>query len=323
MALAGGSCLGVEQRIAQPLVVTHRGEKCLRGHLAIKQSRSVKGRHHILHWPVVVEDFLLNIPLLIRGVAPAETLFDRQVSVGIQVQSHGLVLGIHYCNLLDLLLRRNGLPFIEERHARFVQPLAQDNFDCKVAPSQVVRELLLLVHITHAPVSNFVPFVTAEDLDYIALLGKLKSVLVRILLETPKQCSQTVGLSVMEAVGTAFQSHILNGQIGLSAERLNSLIQNRSGLLGISLVGGDGGDGLRRSCITRGSRRLSLGKRKWCQQKDNEGIFHLFIYLDAENLAISCPTRNGFNRHPASTAPPFTLNTSPVIKLACGVQRKR
>src|SRR5205807_6016223 len=80
-----------------------------------------------------------------------------------------------------------------------------------------------------------------------------------------------------------------------------------------------------------GRRRGRLSPSHRQQEKNWKEPFHWYRQLDAQIGIVAARGSTGaeswaplrLDGHPTSTAPPFTLKTSPVMKPACSVQRKR
>src|SRR5262249_3969406 len=108
----------------------------------------------------------------------------------------------------------------------------------------------------------------------------------------------------VEVRAAAFLMHVPIIEIGLAAKRGDHLVKQGAGLLGIRV--------LRRGICRRwGLRRRGRLRIRREQQQGSEEESHVnSILLDAR-------------AHPTSTAPPLTLKTSPVMKPACSVHRKR
>src|SRR5437016_4297928 len=68
------SLFGIEQSVAEVLIIGGRGDKELGGHVSVVDPGRVERRHHTLNLAVVVENLLFGVALLIGGIAPAETL---------------------------------------------------------------------------------------------------------------------------------------------------------------------------------------------------------------------------------------------------------
>src|SRR5579864_6433714 len=109
---------------------------------------------------------------------------------------------------------------------------------------------------------DLVTFVTHEHLRDVAFFREFDSLLVGELAETPERSAASRGIAMMKAVTASLLLAVADGQINLPAQRLNSLLDDGFGFVGILhsfFIKRDrrGGRGLR--CVLRtGSRRGSI-----------------------------------------------------------------
>ena len=79
--------------------------------------------------------------------------------------------------------------------------------------------------------------------------------------ETPEHAATAGGAAMMETVPAPLLLAVANGEVGLSAQRLNSLIDQGFGLAGVFLVRRKHGCGLGRLRIQTGVRRSEAAPR--------------------------------------------------------------
>src|SRR5580692_6221741 len=149
----------------------------------------------------------------------------------------------------------------------------------------------------HALVGDLISLVTHVKLGHVALFGEFDSLFVGILREAPENYASVAGPAVVEAIAASLHLAVANVEVVLSAERLDGLINQRSGLAGIFLIGGNrrrrhgggrsggsrgsgtGAGGLsrsRRRRLRRGwTRRFaSLRPGRTHQNQNREKLFH-------------------------------------------------
>src|SRR5215472_3301313 len=70
---------GVEQRIAQVLVVGNRAKEALVRHISVVVAGDGIGRHDALLLAVGIVGFVFSVALLVVGIAPVKSLFHGKV----------------------------------------------------------------------------------------------------------------------------------------------------------------------------------------------------------------------------------------------------
>ena len=95
-------------------------------------------RHGVLHWTIVVIDLFFYVPLLVGRVPPGKTLLHREVVIGINVQGHAFVFGVHNGDLVNRFPFRDCLPFVEKRNSGFGEPLSQYAIESVMLSSQII-----------------------------------------------------------------------------------------------------------------------------------------------------------------------------------------
>src|SRR5207302_8354326 len=149
----------------------------------------------------------------------------------------------------------------------------------------------------HAP-----PLVAIVNVDDVALLGVFGAVFVRQFAEIVewRVAGQIAGVPKQREAACAFG--VAHPQIGLAAQRGDGLLEQRLGFGGALLRHQRLGC-LRAPQENRGQHEQQHGCSSRSEQQN-----------DGEKTALS---------YPHSTAPPFTLRTSPLIKVARSEARKR
>src|SRR5690348_13593900 len=112
-------------------------------------------------------------------------------------------------------------------------------------------------------VSELPSFVADVQFGDVALLGDFDALFVREFGEAPKQVAAAAGPAVMEGIASSLLLTVANGEEGLSAERLDGLINQLFGLTRVLLVGWN-----------RRRRRFGLGRDLRCCCRRN-GLWQL------------------------------------------------
>src|SRR5581483_1070606 len=102
----------------------------------------------------------------------------------------------------------------------------------------IVGERLFLLG-SSSLVGDLIAFLPVIDESYVALLGELDALFIRITIEAPEESANAIRPAVIEAVGPSLLADVLNIQIGRSAKSLNHLVENYLSLAGVLLIDGD------------------------------------------------------------------------------------
>src|SRR5215469_1748009 len=130
------------------------------------------------------------------------------------------------------MLRRNRISVKEEYHRRIVYPGPQYCIERIVAAPQVVIQILLFDRM-RSLICDLVSFLANENLCDVALLREFDAFLVGKLGKAPEGTASTGRTSGMKAIGPALLLAVFHGQIRLTAERLNSLLDDGLRLIGV------------------------------------------------------------------------------------------
>src|SRR5437879_401377 len=108
---------------------------------------------------------------------------------------------------------------------------------------------------------DLVSFVADEHLSDVALFREFDSLLVRKLAEAPKRSAASGGIAMMKAVTAPLLLAVADGEISLPTQRLNSLLDDGFGFVGILdsfFIKRDCGGGGFRGVLRHGSRSCSI-----------------------------------------------------------------
>src|SRR5271166_5397606 len=168
------------------------------------------------------------------------------------------------------MLRGDGEAFKQQHDGGVVHPGTKDRVEREPAAAQVLVEIFFLDGV-RALVGDLISFVADVELGYVALFGEFNALFVGKLGETPEDYASAAGLAMVKTVAASLLLAVANGQVGLSAQRLNGLVDQGFGLAGIFLIrrnegrrNGGRGDSWGSRARLRGSRRRGLPRPFAC-----------------------------------------------------------
>src|SRR5258708_16893 len=134
------------------------------------------------------------------------------------------------------MLRGNGVALIEQGDAGIVDPGAKDDIQRKLAAPEIIGDILRL-HRMRSLIGDLVRLIAVVNLGDIALFGDFDPLFVGKLSKAPEQHPVAGRAAVKKTIGTSALLHVAHSEVGLAAESLNGLIEQRPGSVRILLIG--------------------------------------------------------------------------------------
>ena len=217
------------------------------------------GRPDSLHQFVIVVNFIFHVLLLVLRIAPRITDLDRIVRVLVQENADRVVQAVKQGDALGFLPIHDRQTIVEQGHVGIAYPLAEHPFERMLPAAKVVLQIKRFLRC-RSLVRRLVSFVAIVDQDNIELVLDLdvadlplhqknvlqvddfETVLVRILEIVVVGNPGALGAPVIERIVAAGLTLAFVGEVGLSSQGLDGLIQNRARLARIvGVVQVDGG----------------------------------------------------------------------------------
>src|SRR5271168_598227 len=248
------------------------------------------------------------------GVARVHDLAHGEVGAAGDGDAEGAIVAIHQLNPIGFLVVHHVQAAVTENHPRFVDATAENIVYVFLGVFLIGGEVGD-GRFGDAAAIEFPPFVAVEDRDDVAL-GKIFGAIFEWRLGVVLEMSETVEFAgVSELADAPNAGDIMDIQIRRATERVNGLLQDRFGFRGALLGEQDGIVVLREGARRGGEADAGEQERRYDDANDGGASSHA---MRVPSLRIPA-----WRNQPQSTEPPFTLITSPVIKVARSEAAKR
>jgi len=156
--------VGIEGAGGKVYVVLDLAEKGLAGHVAVVIAGDGEGCGKALNSVVIIVLFGVFVDVFEFGVAGFEGAAAREVSLSVDVEGDGVVVGAKDGNAFGETALDHGAAFGDHHDAGSFEPDTVDGFDGVILASEVVVDLILR-ELRITSVGDFVTGVVDPDLD--------------------------------------------------------------------------------------------------------------------------------------------------------------